>query len=155
MNVKKRKDLLRRTMKNLEFIEAHVGQDSVFEITQLVNSFLATVLINWDDLESEWANLSQKGVTWENFEQSDGRSPRDSIGKIRDALAHGQFVFEENNQGIIQRIHLWTCPDRKTVDWHAVISVKQMRQVLEAFVTLAERRDPPLPSPKRRGDPCQ
>ena len=34
------RDIMRRTMHNLKFVEARAGADGPYEVTQLVNSFL-------------------------------------------------------------------------------------------------------------------
>ena len=42
------RDMMRRTMKNLEFIESHAKIYGLFEVTQLVNSFLSALAHPWE-----------------------------------------------------------------------------------------------------------
>ncbi len=156
-----RRDLLHRTNANLDHIEQLVasqregGKDvTAFETTQLVNSFLVTVLQHWDELERDWSQLGRRGLSWPAFTHT--QPPQQSmqcLGKIRDALAHGLFAIEGEN-GEIAALHLWTCPDGKNVDWSATISVKHMREILETFVRFAEGRRLPFRPKKVKGDQC-
>lgn len=118
-----RNGIVERTMTNYEFIKQAEasspsdGQVKVYEATQLVNSFLMTLLQNWDELENDWPHLAQADLRWPSIKTSkSNQQARQCIGKIRDALAHGLFVFEESQSGEIAAMHLWTCADRKTVD---------------------------------------
>ena len=42
------RDVMRRTMFNLRFIEEHQEQNGPFEVTQLVNSFLGALAHPWE-----------------------------------------------------------------------------------------------------------
>jgi len=161
MMVKSRNDILERTMANYKFIKQTEassppdGPAKIYEATQLVNSFLMTLLQNWDELEQNWPHFPQAGLRWPSIKTSgSNHQARQCIGKIRDALAHGLFVFEGDQMGKIAAMHLWTCPDGKTVDWHAVISIGEMEQMLKCFVELAGARNLPLPRAKRKGMLC-
>jgi hypothetical protein len=160
MIVQTRREVLERTMANFGFIDAAArgatpASPRVYEVTQLVNSFLMTLLQHWDDIEADWPHLPQAGVTWPRIESEPTLQARQCVGKIRDSLAHGLFVFEENDDGEIAALHMWTCPDQTTVDWHATISIGDMRAMLQCFVELAKRENLPFGHAKRRGDPCQ
>lgn len=160
MMVKSRKDILERTMSNLEFIEKAAVSPAlnesakVYEITQLVNSFLMTLLQNWDELKADWPYLKQAGLKWPSISTSaPSQQARQCIGEIRNALAHGLFEFEEGQSGDITALHLWTCSDHETVKWHAEISVEDMRQMLNCFVQLAKQKDLQLRRPRQKGQP--
>ena len=154
MMPKSRKDIIDRTIENLRCVDERVV--APHEVTQLVNSFLMTLLQNWDDLEPTWSNLSQKDIQWPKAACSDPTlQPRDFIGKIRDALAHGCFVFEGHDGGEIERLSLWTCPDRTTVDWDLTITVNDMRQMLKCFASIAARQPLATREAKQKGQPCK
>ena len=66
-----RNEFLKSTMANLAFIdEAFQSKKRVYDVTQLVNSFLMTLLQTWDELEKGWPQLPQGGVVWPHFETS-------------------------------------------------------------------------------------
>jgi len=165
MMTKSRKVIIERTMANLDCInaiktlQATAGKVTApYDVTQLVNSFLMTLLHNWDELKNGWPQLKQNGVMWPKIQSSKPNQPaQQCVGKIRNALAHGCFVFEGPEDGEIAALHLWICrpPDYKEVEWHAEISVSDMRQMLDCFVQLAEANDLPPRAAKRKGQSCQ
>jgi hypothetical protein len=114
-----------------------------------------TLLQHWDELENDWAHLPQQGVAWPTITTSiPKQAAKECVGKIRDALTHGLFTIEGEN-GEIAALHLWTCPKRQTVDWHATITVDQMQNILECFVTLAKGKNLPFQPKRQAGDQCQ
>lgn len=155
MITRSRRKLIRRTLVDLQFIDDQQSDDGPFEITQLVNSFLVILLQNWDDLEPDWPQTPQCGLNWPSIECSNpNQQTRQCIGKVRDALAHGLFVFEEDDQHDIYALHLWTCPDRTTVDWHARITIDAMRQMLTCFADAAQRSTLTPRVARKAGEAC-
>ncbi len=162
MMTKSRKEIIERTMSNLRCVDdikrgqGDEGKESSpHEVTQLVNSFLVTVLQNWDELESGWPHIRQGTVNWPKIQSSEpDQQARHCIGKIRDALAHGCFVFEGDDGDRIKELSRWTCPDRKTVDWNLTLKVEEMRAMLECFAEVALEQ--PLKQRKalRKGEAC-
>jgi hypothetical protein len=60
------RDVMRRTMANLAFIERHKSDSGPYEVTQLINSFLGALAHPWEDMKSELrhmglANASARG----------------------------------------------------------------------------------------------
>jgi hypothetical protein len=152
-----RKVLIERTRCNLEFIKQHATGDGPFEVTQLINSFLLAVMLNWDGLDKQWHRIGRGAVRWPIISQT-YQQPQQAIPKIRDALAHGNIAFEELN-GQIGKVHLWTCPrDKTTVDWAAEITIDQLRSMLDCFVSVAKdalsKNNDLMPEPKRCGEDC-
>lgn len=155
MMTKSRNDVLYRTKSNLTFIQGKETKEGPFAVTQLVNSFLMTLLQNWDEMEIEWPHLRQTGVAWPKVCTSEpSLQARQCIGKIRDALAHGCFAFEGPDDGEIEALHLWTCQDRTTVDWDMTITVEDMEKMLQCFIELANRTALREREPKKLGEPC-
>lgn len=154
MMTSSRKEIMRRVRFNLDFIDGRKQGDGPYEVTQLLSSFLMTLHLNWDDLEGKWDQLSQKGIAWPKIEQEGLQQPKQAIHKMRNALAHGLIAFEEDSNGEIAAIHLWTCPDRRTVDWSARLTVLDVRQMLDCFVRAAEGTVGDLPRPRRKGESC-
>jgi len=157
-------DILDRTIANIDCINAmktlqgEPGKTiAPFEVTQLLNSFLLTVLQNWDELEAGWCNLPQGNAPWPEVTTSEGKQhPKDIIGKLRDALAHGLFTIEGEN-GEIDSIHFWTCtpPEYKDVNWHATLSLSVIRSILDGFVHVTSRQNLRFKTKKQKGDKCQ
>ena len=157
MITRSRRTLIRRTLANLQFIDDRQSDDGPFEITQLVNSFLVILLQNWDDLESNWSHIEHAKLKWPTIQSSrPNQQPWQSIGKIRDAMAHGLFVFEEDDSKEICALHVWTCatPNHETVDWDARITVEAMRQMLECFAMAAQRGVLKPRTARHSGDSC-
>jgi hypothetical protein len=125
------------------------------EVTQLVNSFLMTLLQNWDESESRWSHLRSGGVQWPKIQSSEpNQQPKRCIGKIHDALAHGCFVFEGDDGDEIKGLSLWTCADRnKGVDWSLTLSVEEMRAMLRCFAVLASEQSLNERRKKVKNDP--
>lgn len=153
MMTKSRKEIIERTMTNLRCVDERAA--APYEVTQLVNSFLMTLLQNWDDLESGWPHLSSEQVKWPKVQSSErNQQPKQCVGKIRDALAHGCFVFRGPDGGDIESMSMWTCPDRQTVDWDMTISVADMRSMLECFASLAAQQPLKEREKKQKGARC-
>lgn len=137
MITKSRHEIIKRTMDNLNIISRHNNSNGQYDVTQLINSFLMTILQNWDDLKDKWPHLPKGHIKWPGI-NSGHLQPHQSVGKMRDALAHGNFVYEGPEGADIEYVSMWTCQDKITVDWHMKISVSDMRSMLECFVAIAE-----------------
>lgn len=132
-----REEMIDRTIRNLEFVEHHAEASKLFEVTQLLNSFLLAVLYDWDDIEAEWSSRPQHSICWPDIVVSHkNMQVRDCIGKMRDAFAHGLFVVEGDADGVIEVIHFWTCADktnRQRVDWDATVTVDAAKEILRCL----------------------
>jgi hypothetical protein len=52
------RDIMHRTMNNLEFIEAHAAADGPYEVTQLINSFLGALAHPWETYRDDLPTIS-------------------------------------------------------------------------------------------------
>ena len=57
----KTKEVIRRTMFNLRFVEKHAGQDGPYEVTQLLNSFLGALAHPWEELKPQLSLVDLDG----------------------------------------------------------------------------------------------
>jgi hypothetical protein len=142
------RDVMRRTMQNLQFIEAHKGLDGPYEVTQLLNSFLGALSHPWEAYQSELCNrplTEALAIGWPNIakERPGDRDP-ESIGDLvrlmRNAIAHGNVDFLPGPAGDIRALRVWN-KDRGRRTWGALITVADMRAFLICFVQLAEELD--------------
>src|SRR5438876_2348403 len=92
-------DLMRRTMENLAFVEAHADPNGPFEVTQLVNSFLGALAHPWEKFTAELGKVSiaqAEADGWPRLtkEYATDRDPRD-LGEllrlVRNGMAHGNI----------------------------------------------------------------
>ena len=142
------RDIMRRTMLNLKFINKHKGDNGPYEVTQLINSFLGALAHPWETYKCE---LNEKSLAdahragWptvykEKPNDYEPTSLGDLIRLMRNALAHGHVKFGSRGSGKIQTLHLWnTVPntDNKRT-WGTIITVNNMETFLGCFVALAE-----------------
>ena len=52
------RDIMRRTMANLAFIERHKSDSGPYEVTQLINSFLGALAHPWEDMKTELRGIT-------------------------------------------------------------------------------------------------
>jgi hypothetical protein len=110
-------ELVTRSITNLEFVEkaARVPQNNVFEVTQLVNSFLLVLLRSRRLLKGEFigkpitadfAILKTKSVGGKAQVPTDLQQ---LLNRIRNAFGHGCFDLlpDEQKPSVIGRIELW------------------------------------------------
>lgn len=156
MMTSNRREVMRRVRVNREFINLHKERKAiVYEVTQLLSSFLLVLHLNWDDLEAEWPHIAPSISEWPIIEQYGLKQTRQAVGKIRDAFAHGLYTFEEGQKGEIEHIYFWTCPrGSKSVDWSARLSVKDLEDFLGCFCAIAEKKVGKMPQPLVKGNDC-
>jgi hypothetical protein len=139
------RDIMRRTMHNLQFVEARAGADGPYEVTQLVNSFLGALAHPWEAYRHDLTAVSlaqAHAAGWPAVakERPSDRDP-DSLGDLvrlmRNALAHGNVEFLPDASAEIRALRLWNI-DRGRRTWGAVVTVADMRSFLTRFVALAE-----------------
>jgi hypothetical protein len=142
------RDIMRRTMDNLEFVRAHARANGPpYEVTQLINSFLGALAHPWETYKADLNALSLASARNDGWpvidkEKTDDRDPTslgDLIALMRHALAHGNVSFLPGVSGEIQALRLWNVPPTtKKRDWGTIITPDNMRTFLERFVALAE-----------------
>src|SRR5262245_54699812 len=140
------RDVMRRTMHNLEFVEAHAGVEGPYEVTQLINSFLGALAHPWEiyrgDLTTMSLSAAQTGG-WPAIakERPTDREP-DSLGDLvrlmRNALAHGNVEFLAGASADIRALRLWNTDRSGRRTWGTIVTVVDMRSFLMRFVALAE-----------------
>jgi hypothetical protein len=139
------RDIMRRTMKNLEFVEDHAGVNGPYEVTQLLNSFLGALAHPWESLRADFDVMPISEALDQGWPRIAKERPGDcepeSLGTLlrfmRNALAHGNMEFLPDASGDIQAIRIWN-NDRGRRNWGATITVADMRAFLTGFVALAE-----------------
>jgi hypothetical protein len=142
-------DIMRRTLRNLAFIEQHASSNGPYEVTQLINSFLGALAHPWEGLKSELNSISiadAKSQGWPipKDERATDHAPTtlgDVIRLLRNGLAHGNISFLPSRQGQIAALHIENRNDRGRRTWGVIITPEDMKQFLERFVALVEELD--------------
>lgn len=140
------RDIMRRTMANLAFVEAHASVDGPYETTQLINSFLGALAHPWEAMKPELAALSladaeARGWPCIRKELPQDRDPAnlgDLIRLIRNSLAHGNIDFLPAPDGRIGAFHIWNLHPGGGRNWGTVVTVDDLRAFLVAFAALIE-----------------
>ena len=94
-------DIMRRSMANLAFVEAHAGPEGPYELTQLVNTFLGALAHPFEAMRDDLMSLSLGEAAVLGWPKIDRERPididPDSLGDlirlVRNALAHGNLEF--------------------------------------------------------------
>jgi hypothetical protein len=139
------RDVIRRTLANYDFIKDHASAE-VFEVTQLVNSFLCAVIQPWSDLKKSthpW-NLSLAAAEldgWPDVACRTGTTPTlgHLIIEIRNALSHGNVEYLASNGTDISGLRLTTKQpfDYTAIKWEAEFSIADLECFLAKFATIA------------------
>jgi hypothetical protein len=141
------RDIMRRTMANLAFVEKNARPDGPFEVTQLVNSFLGALAHPWEALQSELMALPLSEATKRRWpaipkEQATDLDPT-SLGHLvrlmRNSFAHGNITFLPGATGEIKALRVWnTHPKSGRRTWGTIVTVDDARTFLVRFAELAE-----------------
>jgi len=141
------RDIMRRTMLNLAYIEDRAQLDGPFEVTQLINSFLGALAHPWEALKEDLMGLSLAEASargWPKIakERATDRDPQalgDLIRLVRNSFAHGNVTFLPGPNGEIQALRIWnTSGSNGRRTWGAIIAVADARLFLTRFAELAE-----------------
>jgi len=141
------RDIMRRTIENLEFIEEHASTNGPYEVTQLVNSFLGALAHPWEKQRQELNVMSLADAQvagWPNIvkELGSDREPTslgDLVRLVRNALAHGNIAFLPGKSGDIRALRVWN-NDQGRRTWGAIVTVEHMRAFLLKFVRISEQQ---------------
>ncbi|MGO9742927.1 MAG: hypothetical protein ACLPN5_15730 [Roseiarcus sp.] len=141
-------DIVRRSIANLAFVEAHAGAEGPYQVTQPANTSLGAQAHPFeamrDDLMAlslaESAALSWPGIDRERSGDSEPTSLGDLIRLLRHGFGHGNLEFLPDGRGQIGALRSWNTTPRGARTWGAVIEVDDMRRFLGLFVELIERR---------------
>jgi hypothetical protein len=141
------REIMNRTMANLRFIDCQKALGTnVFEVTQLINSFLGALALPWEKYESQlnqMALASPPSNRWQSIknELPAGTNPA-SVGllikKLRNAVLHGNIEFRPEHPAEIDSVILWNTPNGKmNRTWQTTLNLTDIKAALEEFVTLA------------------
>ena len=142
-------EIMHRSMANLAFVEEHASQTGPYEVTQLVNTFLGALAHPFEAMRhdlmalavSDAATLGWPSIRKERPSDTDPSSLVDLIRLMRNSMAHGNIEFLADGKGQIHALRLWnTNPRTQARTWGAMVTIADMRQFLEGFVSLIEER---------------
>jgi hypothetical protein len=143
------RDVMRRTISNLQFVEAHQAANGPYEVTQLLNSFLGALCHPWETYKTELGAKSVADATVEGWPQikkeqqtdQDPQSFGDLVRLMRNGIAHGNIEFLPDAAGEIGAVRIWN-KDHGVRTWGCSIGVGDMRKFLICFVNLSEELIP-------------
>jgi AbrB family looped-hinge helix DNA binding protein len=156
------RDLMDRTKANLDFIQQEYdsGNRDVWDVTQLVNSFLAALAHPWESWRQDRAEILSMSLLeaeahgWPRLEKDDDRDedPK-NLGELlrlmRNGIAHGNIKFISDHENNIGELRLWNA-DKGFRTWGTRMDVATLRRILDRTVTLAQRLPPnPRSEPRR------
>lgn len=162
--------LVYRTIENYEFIDRNKTSSGPFEVTQLINSFLAVVAHPWDQLLDK-DKLKQVGIESRRFKEcgfpefpslpvegtpSRADDAHELLRVLRNGLAHGNMQLLDRKMlrslrqmGPLPRvaerdiagIKLWNrASDMAPITWCTALNVYELQQILYAMKRLCEKR---------------
>lgn len=140
-------DVMRRTMANLEFIEANRSRKGPYEVTQLINSFLGALVHPLEEFPEDLARVplgeaEVRGwprIAKERPADRDPGSIAELIRFMRNAMAHGNIEFLPDALGEIAALRLWNV-NRGRRTWGTIVTVRDARKLLTCFADLIEQR---------------
>jgi hypothetical protein len=162
--------LLYRTIHNLEFIEQRKHYNGPFEVTQLINSFLAAVAHPWDQLldkrKLEDVTLDSRTFRECGFpafprlpvegEPAQVENACQLLRVLRNGIAHGNMELLDRTtlrrlrptgplprvkEDEIAGIKLWNRKsDEAPTTWCTALGVYELQQILMAMMRLCEKR---------------
>ncbi len=141
-------DVMRRSMANLAFVEAHAGPPGPYEVTQLVNTSLGALAHPFEAMRhnlmslplAEAAALGPPRIDRERPGDSEPTSLGDLIRLLRNGFDHGNLEFLPDGRGQIGALRIWNTTPRGARTWGAVIEVDGMQRFLGLFVESIKRR---------------
>ncbi len=152
------RDVMHRTKDNLDYIWRRKDERGVWEVTQLVNSFLGALAHPWEQWQHEpqlklsLADAQAQG--WPTVEKDDPRDEdpqnlRDLLRLVRNAMAHGNVEFLNDGNNEIRAVRFWN-EDGGWRTWGATLDVPTLRQFLDCFIQLAAELPARPPREPRR-----
>ena len=132
------RDIMRRTMANLEFVEARADKDGPYEVTQLLNSLLGSIAHPWEHFRAELNQLPPSEAAARGWPAIKKERPSDI-----DPASLGQLVGSRRVSPISGRQSLsGTCSftDMRSSDRRSAIASISGRA---ACLRRSDRRRPP------------
>lgn len=155
------REMMRRTKANLDVInDLHEDRNlddspEVYEVTQLVNSFLGAWAHPWEAWQRELRRKTleeAEELGWPIKRPDDDRDdePRDLgqlLSWVRNAMAHGniRYLRDDSNPDEIGKVSIWNEWKRYRT-WGITLTIAELSQFLKCFLALAEQ----LPEPRPR-----
>lgn len=141
------RDIMRRTMANLAFVESNANRDGLFEVTQLINSFLGALAHPWESMKADFALLSLSDAVKQGWPMISKERPTDkdptSLGDLvrlmRNSFAHGNITFLPSESGEIRALRILNADSKGRRTWGAIVTVEDARSFLECFAATAEK----------------
>ncbi|ACI52469.1 hypothetical protein Gdia_2732 [Gluconacetobacter diazotrophicus PA1 5] len=135
-------DIMRRSLINLDFIEANYQDHGLYEVTQLVNTFLGAFIHPFEK--------SAKGKEFISYfrarpppvpfaaKTAEDFNYLEFIYFVRHALAHGDLHYNANKIKQIESITLWNSKyGEKAI--RITLSIRDMRVLLLDFKNILEK----------------
>ena len=160
--------LMDRTIENLDYVYHHRNMEGLFEVTQLINSFLAVIAHPWDQLldRDKLEALSVSSQTFRDCRFPDAliteapgtQSPRsagDTLRLLRNGIAHGNIELLSRSKlralrqtGPLPRVGEFEIAGIRIANksrsnqetWSIVLDIYEMRQALSAMRLLCQER---------------
>lgn len=135
-------DIMRRSLVNLDFVEANYRAHDLYEITQLVNTFLGAFIHPFEKSASGVAFIRhfrkrQPPIAFEANAEGD-LDYLQFIHVVRHALAHGNLRYNANTIKQIESITLWnTTHNQKKI--RITVSIAGMKTFLIDFKNSIEK----------------
>jgi hypothetical protein len=142
------KDFAQRTKTNLETLRAFQldrPDKEVFEVTQLVNLLLGLLVFPEQEFitkipETPIKELVETGrpvpQVYGEFEQVENL--KQLIRYLRNAVAHFNIKFTENERGQINGLIVWNYnhPREKIINWRAKLTLDDIEKLTDRFIEL-------------------
>jgi len=135
------KDFAERTKANLEFIEGRAKRgDTVFEVTQLINSTLGLLVFPKEQYmrkipDTSLAELEEQG--WPRIKVVEGKLPEDNLQQLmrylRNGIAHCNIEFYSNDHRQVDGLYIW---NNGATTWKAKLSIDDLRNITKCFIKM-------------------
>jgi hypothetical protein len=138
------RDFARRTQRNLEYVRSaqHGGAD-VYEVTQLINSMLGLLVFPQQQYvdaipATPVSDLERDG--WP-IPRIVGDYPQVNdlnqlVKYLRNAIAHCNLEFISDSSMDIQGVQVWNVPPNGQTNWKAQLTIAELHDLTEKFLTL-------------------
>lgn len=134
---------MRRSLVNLKFIDDNYKKHHLYEITQLVNTFLGALIHPFEHSKSGeefkriFTNTPAPSYIG-NDEYSPCENYYDFIRLIRNGLCHGHIKYKEGKWKNIESIEIWNKNSRGE-NFRCILSINDMKEILLFFSKKIEK----------------
>ncbi|GCE88584.1 hypothetical protein MSKU15_0185 [Komagataeibacter diospyri] len=137
-------DIIRRSIANLEFIEANYETHGLYEVTQLVNTFLGALIHPFErsskgkqfieyfsnkpvPIDVQYKIILEENISYYGF-----------LKCIRHALAHGNIRYNPDKIKRIQSVDFWKKEGNKKT-FRCTLSLEEIKRLLVDFKICLEQ----------------